>query len=65
MEPDERLMVGFLELDLQADAHVIYCQRLCDGRFGVGLRFTNISKWLKEPLGKADKSPDWREAAGY
>lgn len=51
MEPDERLMVGFLELDLRADAHVIYCQCLSDGRFGVGLQFIKISKWLRNPLG--------------
>jgi hypothetical protein len=43
MEPNERLMVRFLELNPQAEARVVYCQRSPDGRFGLGLQFQGIS----------------------
>jgi hypothetical protein len=46
---DERLMINSLAGDLRALARVVYCQRLPDGRFGVGLQFnTQVAKW---PLG--------------
>ena len=43
MDPDERLMVRFLELSLQTQARVVYCQRLRHGRFGLGLQFQGLS----------------------
>ena len=39
MEPSERLMVRAFQGDVQTLARVVYCQRLPDGRYGVGLRF--------------------------
>ena len=39
MEPNERLMVRALQGDLQTLTRVVYCHRLPDGRYGVGLRF--------------------------
>jgi len=39
MAPNERLMVRAFQRDLQTRARVVYCQRLPDGRYGVGLRF--------------------------
>jgi hypothetical protein len=36
---NERLMINSLRGDLRALAPVVYCQRLPDGRFGVGLQF--------------------------
>src|SRR5260370_35730089 len=36
---NERLMISSLMGELRTLAHVVYCQRLPDGRFGVGLRF--------------------------
>jgi hypothetical protein len=47
MEPNERLMVRFLELSLRTQARVVYCHRLPDGRFGLGLQFQgmSMSKW--------------------
>src|SRR6267143_6475941 len=36
---NERLMISSLVGELRTLAHVVYCQRLPDGRFGVGLRF--------------------------
>lgn len=38
-EPNERLLVRFLGGDLRNLAQVVYCQRLPDGRFAIGLRF--------------------------
>lgn len=38
-ERNERLLVKSLAGDLRGLARVVYCQRLPDGRFGVGLQF--------------------------
>jgi len=38
-ELNERLWVRSLDEDLRTLARVVYCQRLPDGRFGVGLQF--------------------------
>jgi hypothetical protein len=38
-ELNERLWVRLLDGDLRALARVVYCQRLPDGSFGVGLQF--------------------------
>lgn len=38
-ELNERLMISSLVGDLRALARVVYCQRLPDGRFGVGIQF--------------------------
>jgi hypothetical protein len=39
MKPNERLMIRSFENDLQTQVRVVYCQRLPDGRYGVGFRF--------------------------
>src|SRR5207248_10848062 len=36
---NERLMISSLVGDLRALARVVYCQRLPDGRFGIGIQF--------------------------
>jgi hypothetical protein len=41
-ELDERLWVNSLDWDLRALARVVYCQRLVDGRFGIGLQFRGV-----------------------
>jgi hypothetical protein len=38
-ERNERLLIRFLAGDLRSLARVVYCQRLPDGRFGIGLQF--------------------------
>jgi hypothetical protein len=49
---NERLMISSLMGELRTLAHVVYCQRLPDGRFGVGLRFQGQPiDWSKSPLG--------------
>ena len=39
MKPNERLMIRSFGNDLQTQVRVVYCQRLPDGRYGVGFRF--------------------------
>lgn len=43
MEPNQRLTVRSFESDLQAQARVVYCQRLPDGLYGVGLQFPGVA----------------------
>jgi len=46
--PNERLMIRSLEADLRSLARVVYCQRLSDGRFVVGLQFQGQAvNWSK------------------
>src|ERR1700687_4718392 len=42
-ELNERLMVNSLIGDLRTLARVVYCQRLADGRFSIGLQFQSIA----------------------
>ena len=45
-QQDERLMIDSFAGGLRALARVVYCQRLPDGRFGVGLQFNaQVGKW--------------------
>lgn len=55
-EQNERLMIRSLVGDLQTVARVVYCQRLSDGRFGVGMQFLGRSvNWTTSPShGAAD-----------
>jgi len=47
-ERNDRFMVNSLVGDLRALAKVVYCQRLADGRFGVGLQFQEaVLNWLR------------------
>jgi hypothetical protein len=51
MELKERLWVKSLDGDLRTLAHVVYCQRLPEGCFGVGLQFQGEAvNWLKGSL---------------
>jgi hypothetical protein len=42
-ELNQRLMISSLVGDLGALARVVYCQRLPDGRYGVGIQFQGQS----------------------
>ena len=44
-ELNERLMISSMVGDLRALARVVYCQRLPDGRFGVGIQFEPQSNY--------------------
>jgi len=47
-ELNERLMISSLMGDLRSLVRVVYCQRLPDGRFGVGLQFQGqVVNWSK------------------
>jgi len=43
IEPNERLMLRLFEGDPQTQARVVYCERLPDGRYGVGLQFQGVA----------------------
>lgn len=55
-EQNERLMVSSLVADMRTLARVVYCQRLPEGRFGVGLQFLGVAgSWSKDAMaGVAD-----------
>ena len=55
-ELNERLMINSLVGDLRALARVVYCQRLSDGRYGVGIQFQGQSvNWtLGSVVGASD-----------
>jgi hypothetical protein len=53
-DSNERLMISTLVGDLGILARVVYCQRLSDGRFGVGLQFQGRPiNWSESSLGGA------------
>lgn len=52
-ELNERLMVNSIMGDLRKLARVVYCQRLPDGRFGVGLQFQGFAvDWPRPSSGR-------------
>jgi len=53
-ELNERLMISSLVGDLRALARVVYCQRLPDGRFGIGIQFQGRAvNWQASSLADA------------
>jgi hypothetical protein len=49
-ELNERLMISSLAGDLRTLARVVYCQRLPNGHFGVGMQFQGVAvNWPKGP----------------
>jgi hypothetical protein len=54
MDSNERLVISSPIGDLRALARVVYCERLRDGRFGVGLQVQGRPiNWVKSSLGGA------------
>src|SRR5580700_4632862 len=52
-ELNERLMIRSLAGDLRALARVVYCQRLPDGHFGIGLQFQGGAvSWLHDSFAR-------------
>lgn len=56
MQRNERVRIKSVAGDLRAFARVVYCQRLPDGRFGVGLEFQGTKpNWPRNSMaGAAD-----------
>lgn len=55
-ELNERLMISSIFGDLRTLARVVYCQRLPDGHFAVGLQFQGVpADW---PKGSAPSAAD-------
>jgi|SRR5882724_1475005 len=49
-ELNERLMISSSAADLRTLARVVYCQRLPNGRFGVGMEFQGTAvNWPRDP----------------
>ena len=54
-ELNERVSIKSVDGELQGDARVVYCERLVDGRFALGLEFHGEpTSWLKKSLGQGD-----------
>ena len=54
-ELNERLLIRSADGELETDARVVYCERLLDGRFALGLEFHGeVTSWLKKSLGYGD-----------
>lgn len=50
---NERLIIRLLPGDLRTLARVVYCQRISDKRFGVGMQFVGIGpKWSDNSIPK-------------
>jgi hypothetical protein len=51
---NERLMISTLMGNLRTSARVVYCQRLPDGRFAIGLQFQGQAvNWSRNSLAGA------------
>jgi len=55
-ELNQRLMISSLVGDLRALARVVYCQKLPDGRYGVGIQFQGQS--INWPAGSVAGASD-------
>ena len=54
-EMNERLLIKSADGHLEADARVVYCERLRDGRFALGLEFNGeAANWLRKSLSYGD-----------
>ena len=54
-ELNERLLIKSADGELQTDARVVYCERLVDGRFALGLEFhSEVANWVKKSLGQGN-----------
>lgn len=54
-EMNERLLIKSADGQLEADARVVYCERLRDGRFALGLEFNGeTANWLRKSLSYGD-----------
>lgn len=54
-EMNERLLVSSADGELEADARVVYCERLLDGKFALGVEFRgDVAKWFKKFTGHGD-----------
>jgi len=54
-ELNERLLIKSADGEFETDARVVYCERLLDGRFALGLEFHGeVAKWVKESVSHGD-----------
>jgi len=54
-ELNERILIKSANGELETYARVVYCERLLDGRFALGLEFHGeVTSWLKMSMGHGD-----------
>ena len=54
-ELNERILIKSADGELETHARVVYCERLLDGRFALGLEFHGeVTSWYKKSLGYGD-----------
>jgi hypothetical protein len=54
-ELNEQLLIKSTDGELETDARVVYCERLVDGRFALGLEFHGeVGNWLKKSMSYGD-----------
>jgi hypothetical protein len=52
---NESLVIKSVDGELETDARVVYCERLLDGRYAVGLEFRgDAGNWSKKSTGQGD-----------
>jgi len=48
LQPGERVLVNSTKEGMRLQARIIYCQRVSEGRFAVGLELSNrVEQWAK------------------
>jgi hypothetical protein len=54
-KPNELMLVNSADGELKTAARVVYCERIGDGRFALGLEFKeDITNWPQKPVGPED-----------
>jgi len=54
-ERNERLLIKSADGELRADARVVYCERLGEGRFALGLEFcADVASWVNKSITPGD-----------
>jgi hypothetical protein len=54
-ELNERMLIKSADGELQADARVVYCERLGEGRFALGLEFhADVASWVNKSISHGD-----------
>jgi hypothetical protein len=54
-ELNERILIKSADGELEANARVVYCERLLDGRFALGLEFHGeVTNWFRKSMGSGD-----------
>jgi hypothetical protein len=54
-KPNELMLINSADGGLKTAARVVYCERIGDGRFALGLEFNEeVTNWPQNPVGLGD-----------